>query len=231
MTETVISVDEQVSFRQMLAFMLEHDGRYEVVAEVSSGIDALRLCRQLKPHFLILDLALSELSGAEVLRTMRNEFPAPRSIVYTAVTSGHLLQTALQERPHGFVHKKDSLATFQEALRPVEAGCSHVTAYTTSILDEPRAPQSGASSLTPRKRAIVEMITEGYSNKEMGARLSIAPKTVEYHRVRLMEKIGSRDVAGVIRYAYVNDMISVPGREESCIGSLRPLVELSQSPW
>jgi DNA-binding NarL/FixJ family response regulator len=197
----VVVVDDHVSIRQMLGIVLEREGPYEMVGEAGTGFEALKVCRKLKPRLVVLDLHLPELNGVEVLRTLRGELKETRFMIYSGTMHRGLMIEALHARPHGFVHKADPLPTFREALRAVMNGCCYFTPLATKLMDEERTQRSGAELLTERERAILQMIAEGMSNKEMADRFCIAPKTVEHHRAQVMQKLGVRDVATLTRQA------------------------------
>ena len=201
MKTSVVVIDDHVSIRQMLAVVLAREGPYEVIGEAGNGFEALKACRHLKPRLVILDLVLPELNGVEVLRTLRPELRETRFLVYSGALNTGLVVEALKTRPHGFVHKSDSLPTFREALRAVVGGCSYFTPFATKLMDEEEHTSAACAMLTDRERAVLQMIAEGMSNKEMANRMSIAPKTVEHHRAHVMEKLGMHDVATLTRYA------------------------------
>lgn len=201
MKTNVVLVDDYCSVRQMLALVLEREGGYEVVGEARTGFEAMKVCAQVRPRLVILDLALPEMNGLEVLRWLRAESREVRVLVYSGVENRELILETLRERPHGFVHKRDALATLREALRTVTAGGSFLTPFATELLDFARGAGPGRTALTGRERAVLQMVAEGMSNKEMADRLGLAAKTVEHHRAALMEKLDLHDVARLTRYA------------------------------
>ncbi len=211
MKTRVVVIDDHASVRQMLALVLAREGSYDVVGEAGTGFEALKACRKLKPHLVILDLVLPELNGAEVLRTLRAELRDARFMVYSGATSRTLIVEALKARPHGFVHKTDALATFCEALRAVASGCCYFTPFATKLMDDDRYAAHESSALTDRERAVLQMIAEGMTNKEMASRFSIAPKTVEHYRAQVMQKLWMHDVATLTRYAVSRGLVSAEG--------------------
>lgn len=201
MKTRAVIVDDHVSVREMLAMVLSREGEYDVVGEAGTGFEALKVCRKMKPRLVILDLVLPQLNGVEVLRALRGEMRETRFMVYSGTMNRALIIEALQARPHGFVHKTDALQTFCEALRAVACGCSYFTPFATKLMDEERGLPPAASVLTERERAVLQMVAEGRSNKEMADHLVLSAKTVEHHRAHVMEKLGVRDVAGLTRVA------------------------------
>jgi DNA-binding NarL/FixJ family response regulator len=211
MKNRVVVVDDHASIRQMLGIVLAREGPYEVVGEAGTGFEALKLCRKVKPQIVVLDLVLPELNGVEVLRALRSESRETRCVVYSGTLNRSLIVEALQARPHGFVHKSDALPTFCEALRAVTNGCSYFTPFATKLMDDERQVSTASARLTDRERAVLQMIAEGMSNKEMACRFSIAPKTVEHHRAQVMQKLGMHDVATLTRYAVRLGLVPVEG--------------------
>jgi len=210
MKTRVVVVDDHASIRQMLALVLAREGPYEVVGEAGTGFEAMKVCRRAKPQLVVLDLVLPELNGVEVLRSLREERLEARFMVYSGAVNRGLIIEALQSHPHGFVHKTDPLSTFCEALRAVGNGCSYFTPFATKLMVEARhaAPHS---TLNERERAVLQMIAEGMSNKEMATRFSIAPKTVEHYRAHVMQKLGLHDVARLTRYAVSQGLVAAEG--------------------
>ena len=200
MKTRVVVVDDHASIRQMLALVLAREGPYEVVGEAGTGFEAMRVCRRMRPQLVVLDLVLPELNGVEVLRNLREEKLESRFMIYSGAQNRALIVDALQARPHGFVHKSDPLSTFCEALHAVSKGCCYFTPFATKLMDETRHA-AARIVLTDRERAVLQMIAEGKSNKEMACRFSISPKTVEHCRAHVMQKLDKHDVAALTRYA------------------------------
>lgn len=209
MKTRVVVVDDHVSIRQMLAIVLAKEGPYEIVGEAGTGFEALKLCRRVQPQLVLLDLLLPELNGVEVLRALRGELRDTRFVVYSGTLHRGLIAEALEARPHGFVHKEDSLGTFREALRAVLAGCCYFTPLATRLMDGERQQAQATARLTERERAVLQMIAEGMSNKEMAGRFGIAPKTVEHYRAQVMQKLNIHDVATLTREAVRMGLVTV----------------------
>ncbi len=205
MKKRVVLVDDQTSTRQMLASQLRREPGFEVVGEADNGIEGLALCRKEAPDLVILELALPELCGMEVMRRLRAAAPAPRMLVFSAATEREQVAGALRCRPHGFVGKREPLQSLFEAIRVVMAGGLYFTQFATSVFQETLGTRHFA--LTAREREVLQMIAESRSSKEVAARLGLAVKTVENHRAHIMEKLHLHDVAALTRYAVRHGMV------------------------
>lgn len=202
-------MDDHASIRDMLVSILKRDLAYEVVGEAGTGLEALRLCAQLKPDMVILDLMLPELSGTEVLRRMHATLPATRVLVYSGTYSRSLIIEALKCQPHGFVEKSDTLQCLRDAISTVAAGGSYFTQCAAGYVIAAHSDGTDSSSLTEREREVLQMVAEGRSNKQISHQLGVSNKTVENHRAHLMNKLKIHDIAGLTRYAVKLGMVAV----------------------
>jgi len=196
-------VDDQVSVRELVVELLVCRCGFgcQVVGEASSGVEGLRLFRKLLPTLVVAALSLPELGGADMVRTMREERAATRVLVYTGTRNEEMLRAGLAARPHGFVHKTDSLAMLTEALGAVARGACFFSPFAARLLDGMELGGGAVRLLTGKEREVLRLVAEGLSTKQMAAKLSIAPKTAEHHRGEVMRKLGMRDVASLTRYA------------------------------
>ena len=210
MKTTVGVIDSHAAVRELLGMLLVQEGGYEIVAEAGSGFQALKMLKQRAPRLVILDLILPELSGMEVLRYLRAETRETRVLVFSGTQDGDLIFEALQTRPHGFVQKQDSLATFREALHAVARGCSYLTPRATEIIDSTRGRNERPwATLTERERMVLQMVAEGLRSKEVATRLSVSPKTVDYYRTQLMKKLDLHDFPALTKYAIRKGLLSL----------------------
>jgi len=195
----LVVVDEHAAWRDLLRLAFA-DGEHAIVGEGATGSEALRLCRELRPDILILDLSLAEISGPDVLCQLRAERLGTRSLVCAGTRRDESIIAGLRAYPHGFVHKSDRLEVVREALRVVARGGRYLSAFAGHFSE--RALQGvNETHLTMRERAVLQMVAEGLASKMIADRLGIAPKTIEHHRARLMKKLGVHDVATLTRTA------------------------------
>jgi DNA-binding NarL/FixJ family response regulator len=209
MKKSIVIVDDHVSIRDMLVWILMREASYEVIGEAGSGLEAMKVCAMCQPDLLILDLLLPCISGVEVLRRVRKELPRTRVLIYSGACNGELIREALRERPHGYVEKLEGLKILRTAISTVTGGGCYFGAAATHLLSISPPSYSAASELSRREREILQMIAEGRSSKEMSGLLRVALKTVENHRANLMAKLHLHDVASLTRYAACRGMVAL----------------------
>ncbi len=133
--------------------------------------------------------------------------PATRTLIFADCLSADQVTEALRAQPNGFVNRRESLSTLFEAVETVTSGRGYFSALPTERLSALRRGQT--SPLSSREREVVQLVAEGASSKEIAHRLGIAPRTVENHRCRLMQRLRLRSVADLTRYAIRCGWVSV----------------------
>lgn len=208
MKTRVVVIDDHLSIRQMLERIFAFDAQYEIVGHTGSGLEGLQLCLDLKPRVAIVDLLLPGMSGVELLRALRSQGRDTRVLIYSGTLNQSLVASALEAKPHGFVHKEDSLATLLEALRTVAQGGSYLTPFATALAEHAEMGSSSLHKLSGRERTVLQLVAEGCSSKEIASRLGISAKTVEHHRMALMQKLDVHDVASLTRLAVREGLVN-----------------------
>lgn len=200
----VIVADDHTLVRAGIRALLERIRGVEVIGEAGDGREALNLIIQLKPHVILLDIAMPLLSGLEVLREARQLVPDSRVIVLTVHETEEYAVHALRLGAAGFLPKSAASAELELALQTVMRGDQYVspgvsrrTGAEGSTLDS----RSASAELTPRQLEVLKLIARGLSTKDIANKLEISAKTVETHRAQLMERLQIHDVAGLVRYA------------------------------
>lgn len=208
----VVIVEDQTAIREMVAEIVNHDPTLEVVAETGDGQVAYQLCIELKPDFVILDIMLPGLNGAEVLRRFSKHLRNTRVLVFSGYQNPQLVRELLQAGAHGFVEKAAPLSELKKGIDIVSNGGSYFGPEVAQLLRDavvnPRSSNKpGVEILTAREREILQLIAESYSTKEVAQKLNISVKTAENHRTNLMKKLDLHDVAGLTRYAIQQGII------------------------
>ena len=209
---SVVIIEDQTAVREMVAQIVQSEPGFEVVAETGDGQVAYNLCMELKPDFIILDIMLPGLNGAEVLRRLTKHLKNTRVLVFSGFQNAALVRDLLQAGAHGFVEKSAPLSELKKGIQVVANGGSYFGPEVAQFLREAIAnpsPNKAASIdiLTAREREILQLIAESNSTKEVAAKLNISVKTAENHRTNLMKKLDRHDVASLTRYAIEQGLI------------------------
>lgn len=210
-------IEDQTAVREMIAQIVKQEPDVEVVLESGDGRHALELCMQEKPDFVVLDMMLPGLSGAELLRRITRQLPNCRVLVFSGYQDPVLLREVLEAGAHGYIGKSSALSELQKGFRVVAAGGTYFSPDVADILREvmknPEASSNPAVKLlTAREREILQLIAESNSTKEIAAKLQISVKTAENHRTNLMKKLDLHDVASLTRFAIEYGIIESPTR-------------------
>ena len=206
----IVIVDDHAVVRRGVRALLESRHGWEVVAEATTGREALDAVKQSRPDIVVMDLSLPELNGLEATRQIVRESPHTEVLVLTMHHSEELAREVLRAGARGYLLKSDAdenLITAVEALqRHKPFLTSGVTAFMLDgFLKETTAPeQASKDAVTPREREIIQLLAEGLSNKEAASRLGISVKTIEAHRANIMRKLRLRSLSDLVRYAIRN---------------------------
>jgi DNA-binding NarL/FixJ family response regulator len=207
MTRIVLAEDHTL-VRKGMRLLLETIPGLSVVGEAADGLEALQLIEQHQPDCVLMDLAMPGLSGIEAVRRSSTEFPhIPILVVSMHADEGYVHQ-ALAAGAAGYLLKGSDKEELETAVRAVCSGQTYLTPAISKTLVSALSRKSQASSassplelLTLRQREVLRLVAEGSSTKQVAARLGLSVKTVEAHRGAIMERLGIRDLAGLVRFA------------------------------
>jgi two-component system NarL family response regulator len=185
----LLVVDDHQAFRMGLVALVNECPDMKVVAEVSTGPEAIASCRTAHPDVVLMDLRLPGMSGVEATLAIRNEFPQCRVIVITTYDGDEDIYRALQSGAQAYLLKDMSKEEFVQAIRTVHAGGRHIPSDIAARLAE----RIGRPEVTLREIEVLKLIMKGKSNKEIGAALDIAEDTVKGHLKSIYAKLGASD--------------------------------------
>jgi DNA-binding NarL/FixJ family response regulator len=206
----IVVVDDHAVVRRGVREVLESRTSWEVVAEATTGHEALDAVKRHRPEIVVMDISLPELNGLEATRQIVRASPQTEVLVLTMHHSEELAREVLKAGARGYVLKSDadeSLITAIDALRRHKPFLtSGVTEFMVDGFRRDMSVPDGATRdpVTPREREIIQLVAEGLSNKEAAARLGISVKTVEAHRANIMRKLRLRSATDLVRYAIRN---------------------------
>jgi DNA-binding NarL/FixJ family response regulator len=210
----LIADDHEVVRHGVRDLLSAHPG-WEICAEASTGRDVLRLVEECRPAVAVLDLSMPGLNGMDATRQIRKSFPDVKVLIFTMHETQELVREVFRSGAHGYVLKSDAGTHLVNAIEAVLAGrhfCSSQLSewifdgFLRSASGEP-AEAPADEPLTPREREVVQLLSEGQSNKEVASELGISVKTVETHRSVIMRKLRLRAFSDLVRYAIRNHII------------------------
>ena len=204
---TVLLADDHPVVRQGLRALLEAEPDFHVVGDVADGIEAVRAAQRLRPHVLVVDVLMPGLNGLEVAREVAGGRKT-RVIVLSMHADASYVERALRYGASGYVLKDSTATELVQAVRKTAAGRRYLSPALSRAVAESdaRRAREGAADdpydlLTSRERSVLQLTVEGLTAAAIGERLFIGKRTVETHRVNLMQKLGLRTQSELIRYA------------------------------
>jgi len=206
----IVIIEDQTAIRELLAVVLQSDPNYKIVGESGNGQEAVDLCLELKPDFIILDAKLPGLNGVEILKRLNKQLRNLRVLVFSGFENPMLVREMLEAGAHGFIEKTAGLSELKKGIETVINGGTYFGPAVASLLRNVVANPSASSShdfLTDREREILQLVAESNSTKEIASKLSISVKTVDNHRTNLMRKLNLHDVASLTRYAMETGLV------------------------
>jgi DNA-binding NarL/FixJ family response regulator len=187
-------LDDHEIVRRGLRDLFEAEDDLEVVGDVGSAQEAIRITPALRPDVAVLDARLPDGSGIDVCRAIRSRNPEIRAIILTSYDDDEALFAAIMAGASGYVLKQVRSVDLVDTVRRVAAGQSLLDpAVTARVLERLRSPEPEVdelASLTEREREILALIAEGLTNRQIGQRLYLAEKTVKNYVSSLLAKLG-----------------------------------------
>jgi DNA-binding NarL/FixJ family response regulator len=213
-TLRIILADDHPIVRAGIRAELEKMPDVIVVGEASDGREAIELIKEHRPNVVFMDISMRGLNGLEATGRITKEFPQVRVIILSVHQSEEYFWQALKSGASGYLLKKAATAELSTALRQVVGGEIYLTREISKRLVKKLPLQhiahqkSPLEKLSERQREILQLIAEGQTTKAIALILKVSPKTVEYHRAKLMENLNIFDIPGLVRFALQSGLIS-----------------------
>lgn len=207
---TILLVEDHLIVRQGLRALLELESDIKVIGEAGDGHLALKLTHELKPDVVVMDIALPLLNGIEATRQILHDLPETKTLILSAHSDDAYVERVMALGASGYLIKQTAAHVLPEAIRRIHRG---ETVFSTVISKRHNRPgpnvdlsngsrsKKNTSQLSAREAEVLQLIAEGYANKQTADLLKISIKTVEKHRQNLMKKLDIHDTAGLTRYA------------------------------
>ena len=206
-TYRVVLADDHFLFREGMKLLIERMPGVEVVGEAGDGLELLHLLKELTPDMAIIDIAMPNLRGIEAAREIKMSHPRTKVLILTMHKSKEYLYHSISAGADGYLLKEDSDVELLSAIDKIRNGETYVTRILAGELAEDFSQiyqgkiRTLQEPLTTREREVLKMVSEGKSNNDIAALLSISARTVENHRANIMRKLKLKKTADLVRYA------------------------------
>ena len=212
----VILADDHRLVRAGLRALLESFENVQVLAECGDGLDALQQVAEHRPDVLLLDLSMPRLNGLEVARRVAGVSPQSKVLVLSMHAGPEYVAQALRANVAGYLIKGSAVAELRVALDALAEGRAYLSpAISQTILrgylrtgKDPADALAELGQLTTRQREVLQLMAEGHSTRAIADRLHLSVKTVESHRMQLMDRLDIHDVPGLVRFAIRAGLVS-----------------------
>jgi two-component system, NarL family, response regulator NreC len=212
-TVRVMIADDHTILREGLVALINASDDCRVVAEAADGVAAVDAAMRTRPDVAVIDLSMPLMAGIEVVRRLTAALPATRILVLTMHTEEEYVLHLVRAGAAGYMLKDSATGDLLAAIRALAGGRGYFGPHAASVLAR-QVQQPGAAlddpyrGLTPREREVFHLMAEGMTTKEIARRLEIETKTAENHRTRVLDKIGVRNTAELIRYAVRHGLLA-----------------------
>jgi two-component system, NarL family, response regulator NreC len=202
----LILADDHAMLRHGLSRSLEQEQGMEVIGQTQDGYATIEMVKKLQPDIVIMDIGMPGLNGIETTRKIKQDNPKVKIIGLSMHSSDKYVREMFKAGATGYLLKDCSFEELVEAIRTVMSGRTYISpSIGDMIVKEYTSKEDDIKSvftiLSQREREVLQLLAEGQSTKQIGIQLNISPKTVEAHRLRLMEKLEIDNVAQLTKYA------------------------------
>jgi DNA-binding NarL/FixJ family response regulator len=208
----IVVADDHTLVRAGLVALLGTLPDVQVVAEAPHGRAAVEAVRRERPDVVLMDVSMPELNGLEACERIVQEWPGTRVIILSMVVTEEYVAQALRSGASGYLLKDAEAVELRLALAAALRGDTYLSPpaakHATTLA---RRAASDEPPLTSRQREILQLVVEGATSKDVARKLNISVRTVETHRLQLMDRLGIHDVAGLVRYALRTGLIPPEG--------------------
>jgi NarL family two-component system response regulator LiaR len=204
----VLIVDDHAVVRSGLATFLQAFEDFELVGEAGDGSEAVRLCAQISPDVVLMDLLMPEMDGIAATRAIREYHPEVRVIALTSFQDQDRVQAALDAGALGYLLKNVSAEELARAIRSARAG-RHTLApeATQALIHAATRPPEPGHDLTPREREVLALMVKGLNNAEIAKRLVVNRSTAKFHVSNILTKLGAASRTEAVALALTHHLI------------------------
>ncbi len=201
----VLAVDDHPLLRKGIAALVNSESDMKLVAEASTGVEAIQRYRQYRPDVTLMDIQMPGMSGIEAMIAIRQEFPAARIIVLTTYTGDTQVVRALKAGARGYLLKAKVNDELLDTIRCVHAGQRRIPPEVAAEVAE----YTASEELSGREIEVLRLVAAGNANKEIGARLSVGEDTVKRHVTNILAKLQANDRTHAVTIALKRGIIEL----------------------
>ena len=212
MSTRILLADDHQMVREGIRSLLEKESDIEIVGEAEEGRKAVHLARKLQPDVVLMDITMPKLNGVEATGQIISEFPQTKVIALSMHFSRIFVLNMLKAGALGYILKGDSSEELIEGVRTVSEGGAYFSPKAAKTVAEVLAnplPNSPLDVLTQREREVFQLICEGKNTKQMALDLHVSTIAIEANRRKIMEKLDTRSIPGLVIIAIENGVISL----------------------
>lgn len=211
----LVIADDHNLFRKGMTAMLNQIADFELIGEAANGKELLDLLAKTTPDIALLDLQMPVMDGVETTEHIQVQFPHVKVIIVSMHEEDRFIIHLLEKGVNGYLLKDSEPGEVENAIRRVMSDGYYYSDFVSKALHRkvitratPPAPLFNSKvQISPREMEVLQLLCEGLSTLEISEKLFVSPRTVEGHRLRLLEKTGTKNTAGLVAYAFKNDLL------------------------
>ncbi|GAB6096691.1 response regulator transcription factor [Desulfatiferula olefinivorans] len=213
----VILADDHLLVRSGIRALLERDSRLTVCAEADNGRDAVKLCLELRPDVVLMDIGMPEMNGIEATRQIVHAGCKTRVIGLTMHSQRRFIAGMLKAGAVGYLLKTCTIEELITAVMTVMEGKTYLSPAIADIVVKDYVTHSSretlcrSAELTGREKEVLQLIAEGVSTRDIASRLFVSESTVNTHRRQIMEKLNMHSIARLTRFAIQEGLTPLDG--------------------
>ena len=205
-TISLLLIEDHVMMREGLRSIFENDDNFIILGEANNGLEALHLLRKKSVDVVLTDINMPVMDGVEFMKKVRQEFPNQAVIALTMLGENQHIKLMLKAGANGYLLKNCGTRELKMAIEKVHNGEKYFANQVTEAIMQNLSGQISSSvdyeiPLSKREHQVLHLIMKEFSNQEIADKLFISTRTVEAHKRNLLDKIGAKNIAGLVKYA------------------------------